>query len=192
MNIEKLSISGSYLISNDMYPDSRGNFFEWFNQDSIVRMNIFFGVAQANFSTSKKGVVRGLHYSLAPKGQSKIVMCSSGLINDVIVDLRIGSPTFRATQNVTLSPDSGKVVFIPTGVGHGFSVLSDTASLTYLLSSEYSPSDEHTIKPLDESLAINWHLPLDTKPIMSERDESAISFDQALKQNLLSKYENGH
>ena len=116
-------------------------------------------------------------------------MCSSGLINDVIVDLRIGSPTFLAVQNVTLSPDSGKVLYIPTGVGHGFSVLSESASLTYLLSSQYLPSHEYTIQAFDESLAINWNLSEAGKPIMSIRDETAMSLEQAMHRDLLPKYE---
>jgi len=189
MKIEELLVSGSYQISHEMHPDERGNFFEWFNESAFARNGVNFGVAQANFSTSIKGVIRGVHYSLAKEGQSKIVLCSAGLINDVLVDLRIGSPTFMATQSVTLSPDSGKVLLIPTGVGHGFSVLSETASITYLLSSEYSPTQEHTIQPFDKNLAINWNLSEVEKPIISARDESAPSFELAVQTNMLPKYE---
>lgn len=189
MKIDELSIYGCYQITNVMHPDDRGNFFEWFSEGSFSKNSLDFSVAQASFSISLKNVIRGIHYSTAEIGQSKIVMCSSGLINDVIVDLRIGSPTFLAVQNVTLSPDSGKVLYIPTGVGHGFSVLSESASLTYLLSSQYLPSHEYTIQAFDESLAINWNLSEAGKPIMSIRDETAMSLEQAMHRDLLPKYE---
>ena len=189
MKIDELSVYGCYQITNVMHPYNRGNFFEWFSESSFSKNSLDFAVDQASFSKSLKNVIRGIHYSTAEIGQSKIVMCSSGLINDVIVDLRIGSPTFLAIQNVTLSPDSGKVLYIPTGVGHGFSVLSESASLTYLLSSQYLPSYEHTIQAFDESLAINWHLSKAGKAIMSIRDKTAISLEQAIQRDLLPRYE---
>ena len=188
MKIRELQIIGSYLITNDVYPDSRGFFFEWFERSALAENEIYFSVAQANFSTSAKSVIRGIHYSLAEKGQSKIILCSGGVINDVIIDLRIDSPTFLAIQKVSLTAESGRVLYIPSGVGHGFSVMSESASLTYLLTSEYSPDFEHTIHPLDNRLAIDWGLPEEESPQMSHRDSSAPSFDEAFLGNMLPKY----
>jgi len=185
MKLEELSIVGCYEITSAVFPDSRGLFFEWFNKSSFAEKNLEISVAQANFSTSAKGVIRGIHYSLASTGQSKIVMCAAGSINDVLVDLRVGSPTFLNTINISLSANTGKMVFIATGVGHGFSVVSQTASVTYLMSSEYLPDKEHAINPLDIELAIDWSLPRKLKPILSDRDRAASSLEQAIARNLL-------
>ena len=187
MKLEKLSILGTYKILNEMHLDNRGIFFEWFNSESFFDLSLDFPVAQANFSTSTKSVIRGIHYSLAKEGQSKIVMCSSGQINDVLVDLRYNSPTFMKTENINLNPESGTAIYIPAGVGHGFSVLSESASLTYLLSSRYSPSDEHTIQPLDKNMAIDWRLSREEQPILSVRDETAMTLAGAKSKKLLPK-----
>ena len=125
MTLEKLSITGAYVANHHVFPDERGIFREWFKSEEILSIDKNFTVKQANFSRSKRWVIRGIHYSLAPQGQAKIVTCASGSVLDVIVDLRLGSPTYLEVEYIELSEESGKVVYIPSGVGHGFIVKTE-------------------------------------------------------------------
>jgi dTDP-4-dehydrorhamnose 3,5-epimerase len=179
MTIQELSISGTYVATHRVFPDERGLFREWFKAEDIATIDKGFSVQQANFSKSKQFVIRGIHYSLAPEGQAKIVTCASGRIVDVLVDLRIGSPTYLRVEYIELSDDSGKVVFIPTGVGHGFIVESETAAVVYLTSSGYAPGYEKAICPTDPTLGIAWKLPYMGNWIISEADRLAPTFSQA-------------
>jgi dTDP-4-dehydrorhamnose 3,5-epimerase len=179
MTKEELTISGAYVATHRVFPDERGLFREWFKAEDIATIDKGFSVQQANFSKSKQFVIRGIHYSLAPEGQAKIVTCASGRIVDVLVDLRIGSPTYLRVEYIELSEDSGKVVFIPTGVGHGFIVESETAAVVYLTSSGYAPGYEKAICPTDPTLGIVWKLPYMGNWIISEADRLAPTLSQA-------------
>jgi dTDP-4-dehydrorhamnose 3,5-epimerase len=179
-----LEVNGAFLINNELFTDERGHFFEWYRKENDSGLINFNSVSQANFSMSTCGVIRGMHYSLSPKGQDKLLLCTSGKILDVLIDFRIGSPTFLATSTVELEEFSGKSVFIPSGVGHGFSVHSKVATVSYLLSSEYSADHEQTINPLDPELGIDWRLP-EMAPLLSKRDTLARSFSEAYAANAL-------
>jgi dTDP-4-dehydrorhamnose 3,5-epimerase len=179
MTTKELSILGAYVATHRVFPDERGLFREWFKAEDIARIDKDFSVQQANFSKSKQFVIRGIHYSLAPEGQSKIVTCASGRIIDVLVDLRVGSPTYLNIEYIELSDDSGKVVFIPTGVGHGFIVESETAAVVYLTTSGYAPEYEKAICPTDKELGIRWPLPVGEAGIISKADTEAPSLAQA-------------
>ena len=134
-----------------------------------------FNVSQANISISHKGVVRGIHYSLASEGQEKWITCVSGSIWDVIVDIRPSSPTFGKWVSVNLTAKSGNSILISSGLGHGFMALEDNTTVSYLLTSAYSPKDEYGIFPFDSVLGINWPL---SEPILSDKDAQAKSFNQ--------------
>jgi dTDP-4-dehydrorhamnose 3,5-epimerase len=179
MSLQELSIRGAYLSKHKVFPDERGLFREWFKAEEMSSIDKNFSVQQANYSKSRKSVIRGIHYSIAPQGQSKIVTCVSGSITDVLVDLRVGSPTYLNVQQIRLSDDSGGVIYIPTGVGHGFIVESDSASVAYLTSSMYAPDYEKAICPTDLALGITWSLQPGELEIISQADRSAPTLTQA-------------
>jgi dTDP-4-dehydrorhamnose 3,5-epimerase len=188
MTLEKLSISGAYLATHKVFPDERGVFREWFKSEEILTIDNTFSVYQANFSKSKKWVIRGIHYSVAPQGQSKIVTCASGEIVDVLIDLRVGSPTYLQVEYIKLSDESGKVIYIPTGIGHGFIVTSDLASIVYLTSSKFAPEFEKAICPTDPDLGITWPLPFGKQAIVSRNDQEAQKLSASLKSGSLPKF----
>jgi dTDP-4-dehydrorhamnose 3,5-epimerase len=179
MTLQELSICGVYVSNHKVFPDERGLFREWFRASEIATIYKNFSVQQANFSKSKQFVIRGIHYSLAPEGQSKIVTCASGQIIDVLVDLRVGSPTYLNVEYIELSEDSGNVVFIPTGIGHGFIVQSESAAVVYLTSSGYAPHYEKAICPTDPELGIQWPISENTHGVISKADTEAPSLAEA-------------
>jgi dTDP-4-dehydrorhamnose 3,5-epimerase len=179
MNLQQLSIAGVYVDTHKVFPDERGLFREWFKAEEIASIDKDFSVQQANYSKSNQWVIRGIHYSLAPQGQAKVVTCAAGKIIDVLVDLRSCSPSYLKVEYVELSEDSGNVVFIPSGVGHGFVVQSESAAVVYLTSSGYAPEFEKGICPTDLGLGINWQLPAGEVGIISESDMKAPSLAEA-------------
>lgn len=188
MKIEELSIAGCQVLEHNVFPDDRGLFREWFKAPELTKLHPNFGVEQANFSQSKQGVVRGIHFSIAPEGQAKLVTCVHGQIKDVLVDLRVGSPTYLKVEYVTLSGDSGKTVFIASGVGHGFIVESETASVVYLTSSPYAPKFEKSICPTDPVLGIDWGFPKGAELIFSDADKNAPTLHEAERVGELPAY----
>jgi len=185
MELTPLSIEGAWLASSPVWSDDRGFFREWFkNSDVLVATGIDFGVQQANISSSTRGVVRGIHYSLAPEGQAKWVTCVSGVIRDIIVDIRPDSPTFRRHEVVELSGVNGQVVLIGAGLGHGFVSLADASTVAYLVSSPFSPKEEFEINPLDPSIGIEWGLPA-TELLLSPKDKAAPTLAERAKEGKL-------
>ena len=161
MKLSPLRIEGAWVAESPVWEDERGFFREWFKTSDISReTGRDFSVAQANISSSARGVVRGIHYSLAEGGQAKWVTCVSGSIRDVIVDIRPSSPTYGKSVVVELSSASGNAVFISEGLGHAFVSLEDASTVAYLVSSPFSPTDEYEINPLDSELGIDWGLPI--------------------------------
>jgi dTDP-4-dehydrorhamnose 3,5-epimerase len=186
VKVRKLAIMEALEFSPQIYPDHRGSFREWFNLEKIDRdLPFLFPVAQGNISHSKLGVIRGLHFSNSPKGQRKLVTCTFGRVLDVLVDLRLGSPTYLVKEYVSLDPMQGKSVYIPAGVGHGFVSQAEESIVCYMLSSEYDPETEQTIYPFDVELDIDWNT---KNPILSDRDTSAHSLAQARALGLLHFY----
>ena len=179
MKIHDLGIVDCYVVEHTVFPDDRGHFREWFKAEELTKITPDFSVQQANFSCSKKGVVRGIHYSLAPQGQSKLITCADGSITDVLVDLRKGSPTYLSVEYVKLESNSGKTVFIASGVGHGFVIESEDASIVYLTSSPFAPEFEKSINPIDSALGINWNIPAGVEMVLSLADRSASSLLEA-------------
>lgn len=185
MTLRELSIEGAYLSTHKVFPDERGLFREWFKAEEIASIDYGFSVQQANYSRSKQWVIRGIHYSLAPDGQSKVVTCASGAVIDVLVDLRLNSPSYLKVDYIELSEDSGSVVYIPSGVGHGFIVQSESASVVYLTSSGYSPEFEKAICPTDPALGIEWPLPVGQLGVISKADTEAPTLAQAREEGIL-------
>jgi dTDP-4-dehydrorhamnose 3,5-epimerase len=188
MTVQKLAIDGCYVLEHKVFPDERGLFREWFKASHLVEINSDFSVQQANYSHSKMGVLRGIHFSLAPEGQAKLITCAQGKVLDVLVDLRKGSPTYLSVEYVELTSDSGKTVFIASGVGHGFVVQSEDASVVYLTSSAFSPEFEKNLSPLDPVLGINWALPKGVNLILSAADKEAPTLTELEKSGLLPRY----
>jgi dTDP-4-dehydrorhamnose 3,5-epimerase len=173
MELTPLSIEGVWLANSSVWSDERGFFREWFKSTDLESItNKKFKVEQANISHSAKGTLRGIHYSLAKEGQAKWITCVSGLIKDLILDIRPNSKTFGKWIEVELSGSSGKSVYISEGLGHGFISLADNSTVAYLVSSPFSPTEEFEINPLDPALRINWGLPLSDLKI-SKKDKNA-------------------
>ncbi len=176
MNLRELEISGLYVAESRVFADDRGYFREWFKLGDFESAGLDFSTQQSNLSLSTRNVVRGLHYSVAPRGQAKVVTCVYGTLDDVIVDIRVGSPTFGAVVTVSLAADQGTTVVLPAGVAHGFCVTSDTAALSYLLSTPYDAPHELEINPLDPEINVPWAL--SAEAILSEKDAAAPSLAQ--------------
>ena len=178
MDIKATSLPGVLLVRPRIFHDERGFFLESWNQkefDRAVGREVRF--VQDNHSRSKRGVLRGLHYQVAPAAQAKLVTVMSGKIFDVAVDLRPGSPTLGKWIGEELCGDERTSLWIPEGFAHGFLVLSETADVLYKATDFYSPQHERCIRWDDPDLAIAWPLG-DTTPTLSSKDLVAPLFAQ--------------
>lgn len=169
MEVIKTAIEGLYIIEPKVFKDARGYFFESYNQrefDEKIRPIRF---VQDNESMSSYGVMRGLHFQRPPFCQSKLVRCVKGEVLDVAVDIRKGSPTFGQHVAVVLSEENKRQFFIERGFAHGFAVLSETAVFQYKCDNLYAPQADGGISIMDESLGIDWQIPVE-KALLSEKD----------------------
>lgn len=168
-------------------PDDRGLFLESFKasvfEDTVGHM---LDLQQMNISVSKAGTVRGIHFADVPPGQAKYVQCFSGSILDIVVDIRVGSPTFGQWDAIELTAEQRTGLYIAEGLGHGFCALSESATVGYLCSEPYSPTGEHGIHPLDPELALPW--PTGSEPVLSPKDAAAPSLAEAIASGLLPQY----
>ena len=172
----RLEIKDVVQIEPVKFKDDRGFFEEVFKISDFKNFGIDINIKQVNFSHSTKGVLRGLHYQLAPFAQAKLIRVISGAIFDVAVDLRKGSPTFAKWVGVILNSNKESMLYIPEGFAHGFEVLSDTVDFEYLCSNVYSPENERGIIYNDETLNIKWST---KNPVISAKDLKHPSFMQA-------------
>lgn len=189
MDIRPLAVPGAWVCTPRVFGDDRGSFLEWFRGDELQQATgRRIDVLQANHSISHRGVVRGLHFADVPPGQAKYVYCPVGAALDVIVDLRVGSPTFGTVDSVVLDETDRRGVLVSEGLGHSFCALEDHTAVTYLLSSTYDPAAERTVSPTDPALALPW--PDDIGPlILSEKDTAGPTLEQAREQGLLPSYD---
>lgn len=164
---KKLEIPEVILVEASAFPDERGYFTEVFKASEFEKNGITASFGQDNFSSSKKGVIRGLHYQLDPKAQGKLVRVLDGRILDVAVDIRRNSPTFLKSVAVELSGENNKMLFIPPGFAHGFVTLSEDVKFLYKCTGEYSKEHERGIRFDDPDININWGI---SNPIVSEKD----------------------
>ena len=160
---------GLIIVEPAIFEDSRGYFFESYNENVYRENHIPVTFVQDNQSRSSYGVVRGLHYQRPPYAQSKLVRVLSGAIIDTVLDLRTGSPTYGETFSIRLSADNKKQLFIPKGFAHGFSVISETADVMYKCDGYYNKESESGILYNDPQLNIDWEIPTD-KIRVSEKD----------------------
>lgn len=179
MNVIKTSIPDVLIFEPRVFGDDRGFFFESFNQrifEEAVGRAIEF--VQDNHSRSSQGVLRGLHYQLAPHAQGKLVRCIVGEVFDVAVDIRKGSPTFGQWVGVNLSAQNKRQLWIPEGFAHGFLTLSEHAEFLYKTTNYYQPTAERSILWNDATLAIVWP-ELATSTTLSSKDALAAAFNDA-------------
>jgi len=185
--MERLGIPGAWLFAPRIHEDHRGAFLELFRGAEVsAGAGRPFGVAQANCSVSRQGVVRGIHYADVPPGQAKYVTCVSGAIFDVVVDLRTGSPTFGRWQGVRLDDVARQAVYLADGLGHAFMALSPEATVVYLCSTPYAPEHERGVHPLDPDLGITW--PAAARPILSAKDAAAPALAEAQRAGVLPDF----
>lgn len=170
MKIIQTNVEGLAIIEPHLLKDSRGYFFESFSQREFEEKVRKVNFVQDNESMSSYGVMRGLHFQKPPFAQSKLVRCVKGSVLDVAVDIRKGSPTYGEYVAVELSEDNHLQFFIPRGFAHGFAVLSEVAVFQYKCDNYYAPQADGGISILDESIGIDWKIPVD-KAILSEKDK---------------------
>jgi dTDP-4-dehydrorhamnose 3,5-epimerase len=176
MKIVPTAISEVKRIQPRVFEDSRGHFFESYNERALTEFGIDLPFVQDNQSFSLKGVVRGLHYQIQ-QAQGKLIRCVSGEIFDVAVDLRRNSPTFTQWVGETLSSRNRHMLWIPPGFAHGFMVLSDGAEVLYKATDFYAPQHERTLLWNDPELKIEW--PKIHQPILSAKDMAGFTLEHA-------------
>jgi len=169
MEIIKTPITDLIIIKPRVFSDSRGFFYETYNEKSYLEAGIDLHFCQDNQSKSSYGVIRGLHYQLSPHSQSKLVTVIQGAVWDVAVDLRASSPTYGQWYGVELTEENHLQFLIPQGFAHGFSVLTETAIFSYKCDNFYSPTLERGIMYNDPALGIDWKIPVD-KAVISDKD----------------------
>jgi dTDP-4-dehydrorhamnose 3,5-epimerase len=194
VELRELSVTGAWEVMPRQIADDRGVFHEAFTDAGFRRMTGHrFDLAQVNVSVSGEGVLRGLHFAEVPPGQAKYVMCPSGTVFDVLVDVRVGSPTFGEWAGVILDAHEQRAVYVPEGVAHGFLALEPQSTVMYLCSEGWRPGAEHVIDAFDPKLAIDWpSMALDGTPIdhvMSDRDREAPSLLDVAASGLLPTWE---
>lgn len=163
-------IPGLLIFEPKVFADSRGYFFESYNEKIFEEQGINIRFVQDNQSSSSYGVIRGLHYQLNPYAQTKLIRVLSGRILDVAVDMRKGSPTFGRHFDIELSADNKKQLLVPKGFAHGFSVLSEQAEVLYKCDEFYNKNSEGGLRFDDPALNIDWQIPGD-KAIVSDKDK---------------------
>lgn len=184
MEIRELAVPDSYVFDLVPHGDTRGRFTEWYRADLMSQaVGHPLTLAQANHSVSARGVLRGIHFALVPPGQAKYVYCPAGRVLDLVLDVRVGSPTFGVHDAVVLDSEQPRAVYLAEGLGHAFVSLADGSSLTYLVSSGYDPAREFGISPLDPALELPW--PADLEFELSAKDREAPTLAQAREQGLL-------
>ena len=169
MEVIKTPIDGVVIIEPKVFKDARGYFFESFSQREFEKKVRKINFVQDNESMSSYGVMRGLHFQTPPFTQSKLVRCVKGAVLDVAVDIRKGSPTYGQHVAVELTEENHRQFFVPRGFAHGFAVLSETAVFQYKCDNFYAPQVDGGISIKDDSLGIDWKIPVE-KALLSEKD----------------------
>jgi len=174
VQVRELKVAGAWEITPKQFGDDRGVFLEWFKAETFTALTGHpLDLQQANMSVSAAGVLRGIHFADVPPGQAKYVTCPRGAVLDVVVDVRVGSPTFGKWDSVLLDDVDRRAIYLSEGLGHAFCSLEDGSTVTYLCSTGYAPEREHGIHPLDPTVAIEWPT--------TARDGSALEFELSAK-----------
>jgi epimerase EvaD len=188
MQFRQLSVPDAFEFTPRAFHDERGVFVAPFQEAAFQEaVGHPLRLGQSNHSVSRRGTIRGIHFANTPPGQGKYVYCPRGAFLDVVVDLRVGSPTFGEWDAVRIDATEFKAVYLAEGLGHGFVALEDDTALSYLCSEPYNPTGEHGISPLDPALDLPW--PTDLEHILSEKDRTAPTLAAALESGLLPSYQ---
>jgi dTDP-4-dehydrorhamnose 3,5-epimerase len=193
VDITQLSIEGAFVVTPKLLGDDRGLFSE------VFKAPIFKNAAghnlelkQVNLSVSAAGTIRGVHFAQIPPSQAKYVMCIKGAIIDIVVDIRVGSPTYGKWEAVRLDDQTRQAVYLEEGLGHAFCALEDGTTVVYLCSEGYNPGREFGINPLDPELGIQWPTVDNTgnpmAPLLSPKDTEAPSLFEAEAAGILPNY----
>jgi dTDP-4-dehydrorhamnose 3,5-epimerase len=193
VEIRELAVPGAYEVAPAVHADGRGAFLEWFRADRFREATGHsFTLAQANASVSAAGTLRGVHFADLPPSQAKWVTCLHGAVLDVVVDIRVGSPTYGRWDAALLDDADRRAIYLSEGLGHAFMALEDASVVSYLCSAPYAPGREHGVHPLDPALAIEWPTtgrdgsPL--TPVLSDKDAAAPTLAEAESSGLLPTY----
>lgn len=192
MQLRQLDVPGAWEMTPRRFGDDRGVFLEWFRAEAFEEaVGHRLDLSQANCSVSAAGVLRGIHFADVPPGQAKYVTCARGAVLDVVVDLRVGSPTFGAWDSVLLDDVDRRAIYLSEGLGHAFLSLEDDSTVVYLCSTGYAPGREHGVDPLDPAIGIDWPTQgRDGRPLsyrLSEKDQEAPGLQAALDAGLLPR-----
>lgn len=186
--MKPLDIDGAYLYLPAEIPDNRGAFWTAYVASELAEViGDAMPVAQVNCVASRRGAIRGIHFSEVPGGQAKYVTCISGTVFDVVVDVRTGSPTFGQWHGIRLTADKPHGLYLAEGLGHAVMALTEGATVSYLCSTAYNPAREHGVHPLDPELNIHWPLPVDDV-ILSEKDRAAPTLTHLLASGALPDF----
>jgi len=167
------AIRGCFEIQPRCFDDARGRFVKVFHKEYFAKLDLETDFAEEFYSKSHKGIIRGMHFQTPPEEHVKMVYCVQGEVFDVVLDLRVGSPTYGKAISFCLSADTGNYLYISKGLAHGFCATSDLATLIYKVSTVYAP--HHDSGVLWSSIDIDWPT---TSPVVSERDARFISFSE--------------
>lgn len=188
MRFTETVVPGAFVVEMDRLTDDRGSFHEGWRADEFAEaVGRRFEVRQINYSVSRRNTLRGIHSVAIPPGQAKYVTCVRGALRDIVVDLRVGSPAFGVHKSTILDDGSGRSVYVPEGVGHGFLALTEDACISYVLSSVYVPGTQIDLNPLDPDLALPWGF--EEPPLMSPKDEKAPSLAELLAGGVLARWQ---
>ena len=194
MEFRELAVPGAWEITPRQFTDARGTFLEAFSEPAFVEaVGHPLDLQQANTSVSAAGVLRGIHFADVPPSQAKYVMCPRGAVLDVVVDIRVGSPTFGTWDSVLLDDVDRRAIYVSEGLGHAFFSLEDHSTVIYLCSATYAPGREHGIDPLDPTLGIGWpttdRAGRPIEPVLSDKDRAAPSLQEAQDSGLLPHWD---
>ena len=186
MKFTSIGIEGAWEIDQIRHGDDRGWFQESFKSSLFVEhTGVHFVPAQSNISKSQAGTIRGIHYSIAPEGQGKLVTVMSGAIDDYVVDVRTGSPTFGQWRRIRLDAHTPKSVLIDPHLGHAFQAIENDTVVSYMVTAEFNPTAELTINPMCATLAIEWNSSLGR--VLSDKDIAAPNLREREESNELPK-----
>ncbi|WP_410676192.1 dTDP-4-dehydrorhamnose 3,5-epimerase family protein [Amycolatopsis sp. cmx-4-68] len=187
MRISEMAVPNAYLIEPDRLNDSRGIFFETIRHSRLCDVaGHDLAVRQVNFSVSSRNTVRGIHGTMLPPGQAKLITCVRGVALDIAVDMRVGSPSFGMYAVTRQDAEGGTAVYLPDGIGHAFQALTDDTCMSYLCSQEYVPGTMIDIDAFDPDLALPWEL---SGPVIrSPKDVAAPTLAEAAASGLLPGY----
>ncbi len=167
MTIAPTTLPGVFVIEARSLPDERGTFVKIFHRDTFAKAGLDFMPAESYYSTSKTNVIRGMHFQSPPQAHSKLVYVTHGRILDVVLDIRVGSPTYGKYAEVELSAENCKAMFVPIGFAHGFLSMATDSCVTYVQTTQYSPEHDRGVR--FDSFGKDWGV---SQPILSTRDQA--------------------